>query len=128
MRRRTASQAAQRFHAQLEKAQAQMRQPLGRTAPVHAAARGDDEHCWQPHADHRDGEHDAGASGGASGGAEGLRAGEADAPRPEGLLRPVQADQDLTLDDITRSSPLSMEPSAGGTRPEPAATSLLPRL
>ena len=35
LRRHTASQAARRFHSQLAKAQANVRQPLGRTAPVH---------------------------------------------------------------------------------------------
>lgn len=102
LRRRTASIAAQRFHSQLSKAKAQMRQPLGRTAPVHAKVRGEEEHCWQPRA----------AEGEANDAVEGVRDAEADAPRPEWHVRPASADQDLTLDDITNSEPsLSLAPT-----------------
>ena len=76
LRRHTASQAARRFHSQLAKAQANVRQPLGRTAPVHEASRGDgtaDEHCWQPRHEHGGGGDggDGDGGGGGDGGGEG---------------------------------------------------------
>ena len=79
LRRHTASQAARRFHAQLAKAQGTVRQPLGRTAPVHEASRGDgtaDEHCWQPHLSH------GGGLGGDDGGDGGDGDGEDDETLP----------------------------------------------
>ena len=75
-RRHTASQAARRFHSQLAKAQANVRQPLGRTAPVHEASRGDgtaDEHCWQPRHEHGGGG-DGGDGDGGGGGDDALPA------------------------------------------------------